>query len=266
VIPLVRSLERVIGHTPLLDFIDSFRYPLAGEYSIKFETAMELPIESGWGLEIGSLCELHRHLDPVAVCQVDLAISYDHKHRILDPGLPGEGLLHTASEVAVSLLTHLEREGCRLDAKTLENVEKAYRTVSKDFVRRYQHTAILNGYRLIYRASSGQPMRLPKHYPKPVLILFEEHGAAAFRHGAGFCDPTGDRSSKCSRNRLRVRAQVPVEATAIQIPALAPERKAVETTAAHEVEACPWEIRQEASEDRLEFRADRPSSLQGLVA
>ncbi len=145
VIPLVRSLERVVGHTPLLDFIDSFRYPLAGEYSMKFETAMDLPIENGWGLEIGSLCELHRHLDPATVCQVDLAISYDHKHRILDPGQPGEGLLQTASEVAVSLLTHLEREGCRLDAKTLESLENAYRTVSRGFVRRYQHVAILNG-------------------------------------------------------------------------------------------------------------------------
>jgi len=145
VIPLVRSLERVVGHTPLLDFIDSFRYPLAGEYSMKFETAMELPVESGWGLEMGSLCELHRHLDPGAVCQVDLAISYDHKHRILDPAQPGEGLLHTASEVAISLLTHLEREGCRLDTKTLGSLENAYRTVSRDFVRRYQHVAILNG-------------------------------------------------------------------------------------------------------------------------
>jgi glucosyl-3-phosphoglycerate synthase len=144
-IPLVRSLERVIGHTPLLDFIDSFRYPLAGEFSIRFETAMELPIESGWGIEIGSLCELHRHLDPGAVCQVDLAISYDHKHRNLDAGQPAEGLLHTASEVAASLLTHLEREGCRLDARTLGSVEGTYRAVSKDFVRRYQHVAILNG-------------------------------------------------------------------------------------------------------------------------
>jgi glucosyl-3-phosphoglycerate synthase len=145
VIPLVRSFERVAGHMPLLDFIDSFRYPLAGEYSMKFETAMELPIENGWGLEIGSLCELHRHLEPGAVCQVDLAFSYDHKHRILDPEQPGEGLLHTASEVAVSLLTHLEREGCRLDADTLGSLENAYRTVSRDFVRRYQHVAILNG-------------------------------------------------------------------------------------------------------------------------
>ena len=64
VLPLVRSLVRVLGHMPLLDFIDSFRYPLSGEYSMSFDTAMNLPIESGWALEIGSLCELHRNLDP----------------------------------------------------------------------------------------------------------------------------------------------------------------------------------------------------------
>jgi glucosyl-3-phosphoglycerate synthase len=144
VIPLVRSLVRVLGHAPLLDFIDSFRYPLSGEYSMTVETALDLPVESGWGLEIGSLCEFHRLLDPGAVCQVDLAILYDHKHRALNPEQPGEGLLHSATEIAISLLTHLQREGCGLDAKTLESVVHAYESVSKDFVRRYEHVAILN--------------------------------------------------------------------------------------------------------------------------
>jgi glucosyl-3-phosphoglycerate synthase len=144
VIPLVRSLVRVLGHAPLLDFIDSFRYPLSGEYSMTVETALELPVESGWSLEIGSLCEFHRLLDPGAVCQVDLAIAFDHKHRALNPEQPGEGLLHSATEIAMSLLSHLEREGCGLDAKTLESVVRAYESVSKDFVRRYQHVAILN--------------------------------------------------------------------------------------------------------------------------
>jgi glucosyl-3-phosphoglycerate synthase len=144
VIPLVRSLVRVLGHAPLLDFIDSFRYPLSGEYSMTVETALDLPMESGWGLEIGSLCELHRLLDPSAVCQVDLAIAYDHKHRTLDPEQPGKGLLHSATEIAASLLGHLEREGCGLDAKTLESVVHTYESVSRDFVRRYQHVAILN--------------------------------------------------------------------------------------------------------------------------
>jgi glucosyl-3-phosphoglycerate synthase len=144
VIPLVRSLVRVLGHMPLLDFIDSFRYPLSGEYSMNFETAMNSPIESGWALEIGSLCELHRNLDPKTICQVDLAMPYDHKHRNLDPTQPGKGLLRTASEIAGSLLTHLEREGSTLDAKTLDSLIRTYETVSMDFVRRYQDVAQLN--------------------------------------------------------------------------------------------------------------------------
>jgi glucosyl-3-phosphoglycerate synthase len=145
VIPLVRSLVRVLGHIPLLDFIDSFRYPLSGEYSMSFDTAMNLPIESGWALEIGLLCELHRNLDPKEVCQVDLAMLYDHKHQNLDPAQRGKGLLRTASEIGGSLLTHLAREGSALDAKTLESVGQTYQAVSMDFVRRYQDVANLNG-------------------------------------------------------------------------------------------------------------------------
>jgi glucosyl-3-phosphoglycerate synthase len=129
---------------PLLDFIDSFRYPLSGEYSMSFDTAMNLPIESGWALEIGSLCDLHRNLDPKAICQVDLAMPFNHKHQNLDPAQPGRGLLRTASEIAGSLLTHLEREGTSFDGKTLESLVQTYKTVSNDFVRRYQDVANLN--------------------------------------------------------------------------------------------------------------------------
>jgi glucosyl-3-phosphoglycerate synthase len=105
---------------------------------------MNLPIESGWALEIGSLCELHRNLDPKMICQVDLAMPYDHKHQNLDPAQRGKGLLRAAAEIAGSLLTHLAREGSSLDAKTLESVVRTYETVSADFVRRYQHVAQLN--------------------------------------------------------------------------------------------------------------------------
>ncbi len=143
-IPLIRSLIRVLGHTPMLDFIDSFRYPLSGEYSMSFDTAINLPVENGWAIEIGTLCELHRRLDPEAICQVDLAILYYHKHQSLDPAQPGRGLLRMGSEIAGSILTHLGREGSLLDTKTLETVLDTYETVSKGFVRRYQHVANLN--------------------------------------------------------------------------------------------------------------------------
>jgi glucosyl-3-phosphoglycerate synthase len=145
VIPFLRSLVRVFGHMPLLDFIDSFRYPLAGEFSMTFETALDLRIVNGWGIEIGNLCDLHRLLEPENICQVDLAMHYDHKHQTLDPQKPGEGLLRMASEIAVALLTNLEREGCFLEEKTLESVHRAYQTSSNAFVKRYQKVAAFNG-------------------------------------------------------------------------------------------------------------------------
>ena len=35
------------------------------------ELAAALPVSSGWGLEIGQLCEVFRRADPREVCQVD---------------------------------------------------------------------------------------------------------------------------------------------------------------------------------------------------
>jgi len=143
-IPFVRSLVRVIGHFPLLDFVDSFRYPLAGECALTTDLAVQLPIESGWGLEVGLLCEVHRLLEPREVCQADLAIRYDHKHHRLDPQRPREGLLGMVSDIALSILSHLEREGCHFNADILESVCEAYQQAAADFVRRYRDVAFFN--------------------------------------------------------------------------------------------------------------------------
>jgi glucosyl-3-phosphoglycerate synthase len=144
VIPFVRSFLRAIGHFPLLDFVDSFRYPLAGECALTTGLAVQLPIESGWGLEIGCLCEIHRLLEPREVCQVDLAIRYDHKHQILDPRQPREGLLGMVAEIALSMLSHVEREGCQLESATLESVCQGYQRAAADFIRRYRDVALFN--------------------------------------------------------------------------------------------------------------------------
>ena len=42
--PLLQAIVRVTGHQPLLDFLQSFRYPLAGECVITRELAAALPI------------------------------------------------------------------------------------------------------------------------------------------------------------------------------------------------------------------------------
>ena len=144
VIPIVRALVRTLGHLPLLDFIDSFRYPLAGECALSTGLAASLSVENGWGVEVGWLCEAYRLIDPEEICQVDLAMRYHHRHQTVDPGRPTEGLLGMVSDIALSILTHLEKEGCRLDPATLESVVAGYEQTANDIIRRYRDVAEFN--------------------------------------------------------------------------------------------------------------------------
>ena len=109
--PLLHAIVRVAGHQPLVDFLLSFRYPLAGEVALTRELAAGLPVSSGWGLEIGQLCEVFRRVDPREVCQVDGGAGYDHKHQ---PA--ATALVDMAAEIARELFTQLAAEGLAGDA------------------------------------------------------------------------------------------------------------------------------------------------------
>ena len=53
VTPLVRALKKVYGQNDYLDYIDSFRYPLAGEFSFRTDVIQDLRIPSDWGWKLG---------------------------------------------------------------------------------------------------------------------------------------------------------------------------------------------------------------------
>ena len=48
-----QTRQECAGHIPLVDFLLSFRYPLAGEVAMTRELAASLRPSAGWGLEIG---------------------------------------------------------------------------------------------------------------------------------------------------------------------------------------------------------------------
>ena len=56
--PLLASLEQLVGKGPFLQYLQSFRYPLAGEFAFTKDLAMNLRIPCDWGLEIGLLLSL----------------------------------------------------------------------------------------------------------------------------------------------------------------------------------------------------------------
>ncbi|MEP6670820.1 MAG: hypothetical protein ABJF10_16805 [Chthoniobacter sp.] len=138
--PLLHAVVRVAGHHPLVDFLLSFRYPLAGEVAFTRELAAELPVSSGWGLEIGQLCAVFRRVDPREVCQVDGGSGYDHKHQ---PA--ATALADMAAEIARELFTQLAAEGLANDAAFHAAVAAAYRREAAHALRRSASLALING-------------------------------------------------------------------------------------------------------------------------
>ena len=59
--PMLRSLQQLVGPHPLLTFLDSFRYPLAGEFAMLRDLARINRIPGDWGIEIGVLAEVYRN-------------------------------------------------------------------------------------------------------------------------------------------------------------------------------------------------------------
>jgi len=138
--PLLQALLRVSGHQPLLDFLLSFRYPLAGECAMARESAVALELSPGWGLEIGMLSELFRMVDPRKVCQVDGGSGYDHKHQPVELGL-----LDMCRQITVALFAQLAAEGMTSTPSFHEAVAAAYRRESALALRRSAALALING-------------------------------------------------------------------------------------------------------------------------
>jgi glucosyl-3-phosphoglycerate synthase len=145
VAPLVRSLRGTLGHLPLLEFVDSFRYPLAGEFALSVPLARQIRMPSDWGLEVGLLAEVYRNTSLQRVCQVELADNYDHRHQELSPGDPQRGLNRMVIDIARSLYHNLASVGVQFDAGFLNTLCASYVRQAQDSLRAYSDVALLNG-------------------------------------------------------------------------------------------------------------------------
>lgn len=142
--PLVRSLQRVVGPQPLLTFLDSFRYPLAGEFSMVRDLAWINRTPGDWGLEIGVLAEVYRNCALRRVCQADIADTYEHKHQVLSADDPDAGLLKMCTDITKALFRNLASEGAVLSEAVLKTLRAAYLQAAQEAIRRYQDDAAIN--------------------------------------------------------------------------------------------------------------------------
>jgi len=143
--PLLHSMRSVIGVQPLLDYLDSFRYPLAGECSMTTDLVRANRIPSDWGLEVGVLAEVYRNCSLKRVCQVELVENYDHKHQELSEHDATRGLHRMVRDIAGSLIRNLASYGIEFDAGFLNTITAAYVRTAQDAIARHSDDAALNG-------------------------------------------------------------------------------------------------------------------------
>lgn len=145
VTPLIRALKSMLGTTHYLDFLDSFRYPLAGEFAIRRDVLLDLRVPSDWGLEIGVLSEMFRNYSTNRICQVDIADRYDHKHQELSIDDKQRGLSRMSLDICKSIFRKLATQGHTLTAGGFRTLKATYYRIALDFVDSYRNDALING-------------------------------------------------------------------------------------------------------------------------
>jgi glucosyl-3-phosphoglycerate synthase len=145
VTPLLRSLMKIIGHHPLLVFYDSFRYPLAGEFSITTDLARINRIPGDWGLEMGILAEVFHNAPPRRICQSELTDSYDHKHQEISPGDSSRGLHKMSIDICTCVFHNLSAEGVVFSEPFFNTLVPTYVGMVYDLLKKYEDDSAMNG-------------------------------------------------------------------------------------------------------------------------
>jgi glucosyl-3-phosphoglycerate synthase len=145
VFPLVQSISQIIGKNDFVNYIRSFRYPLAGEFAVVNNLVRRCRLPYNWGLEIGVISEVYRNSALKRICQVDLCDVFDHKHSALDPGNMTGGLGKMAVDITLMIFSTLASMGLVLGHEFFNSLCSTYLRNAQEFITKYYHDSLING-------------------------------------------------------------------------------------------------------------------------
>ncbi|HMK34159.1 MAG TPA: glycosyl transferase [Desulfomonilaceae bacterium] len=143
--PLIHALIKILGPLPLLQYLNSFRYPLSGEFSMVADLALINRIPADWGLEMGVLAEVFRNCSLNWVCQVELCENYDHKHQELSEDDPEKGLNKMSIDVCATLFRVLCSSGAVFGPGFFNALRATFLEEAQDLMLMYYSDARVNG-------------------------------------------------------------------------------------------------------------------------
>lgn len=143
--PLLKAINNVMGEHIFIEYLKSFRYPLAGEFALRTSLTRVIRFPADWGLEVSTLYEIYRNVALKRICQVELTQRYDHKHQQLSSEDSSKGLHKMAIDISTNIFKNLAAEGILVSEGVLETIQKNYKKISEDIISNYHADAMING-------------------------------------------------------------------------------------------------------------------------
>lgn len=142
--PLIHSLEKVYGKSRYLDYMESFRYALSGEFSFIRSLGRGIGVSPTWGLEVSTLSEVYKNTSNRRICQTEIMESYEHKHQELGSKKESGGVYKMAADIAKTLFRVMAQEGVVFSEASFKTLLSTYYMESRFEISKYNALSKLN--------------------------------------------------------------------------------------------------------------------------
>jgi glucosyl-3-phosphoglycerate synthase len=143
--PLVNSLKKVYGQSRYLEYMESFRYSLSGEFSFIRSMGRGIGISPTWGLEVSTLSEVYKNTSNRRICQTQIMETYEHKHQDLGSASSGGGIYKMANDIAKTIFRVMAQEGIVFSPSSFKTLLATYFQESRFEISKYNALSKLNG-------------------------------------------------------------------------------------------------------------------------
>ncbi len=146
--PLLKALKLTYENSNYLDYMDSFRYALSGEFAFIRTLARGIRISPTWGLEVSTLSEVFDKTSVRRICQTEIMESYEHKHQDLKNSEPQKelegGVAKMSIDIALTIFMIMSQRGVTFTHESLMTLRTAYFQESRKAIARYDALAKFN--------------------------------------------------------------------------------------------------------------------------
>ena len=146
--PFIKALKLTYSNSKYLEYMDSFRYSLSGEFAFIRTLARGIRISPTWGLEVSTLSEVYDNTSVRRICQTQIMESYEHKHQELKNKQGGNelngGVAKMSMDIAQTIFRIMSQQGITFTEESLKTLKAAFFQESRKAISRYDALAKFN--------------------------------------------------------------------------------------------------------------------------